>query len=431
MSRPKIPNRVLKIIEGRIEDLFDRVKAKFLGTRDKTLMISFNRSLSALGLYESGLIEEGGTPDLETITKLVDTSKNYIDGLKLKAINQIINDLTMHVEAGKSTPESIEDTLKESWQKVTSHLATIIDSEAQVAKNTGLLSGIVRSNASVGVEDPIVFFITAKDNLVCPDCKRLHLMEDGITPRLWYLSEVAKGYVNKKTSEVPSIHGPHPSCRCLYDGTAPVMTESGVKKIKNVQVGDRVLTHTGKFKKVIGTFGDKGLPVDPKEPLYRIEFKAPNGKVHKLRVTPDHLMLTQDGWIRADRLDSRLHKLKYLFKQCEYCKKSMSYDVHNSDRRFCSIECVGKSKIGKVGPAFGYSFENVEILRIVKVTRKSHKARIYDITVEDDSSFVVMGVVSHNCAMTTILPDYGFVNGRVKFISNGFNALEDQRKSGS
>lgn len=47
----------------------------------------------------------------------------------------------------------------------------------------------------------------------CDRCKELHLMPDGVTPRLWLLSEVNRGYA-KKGDAVPSMSGQHPHCRC-------------------------------------------------------------------------------------------------------------------------------------------------------------------------------------------------------------------------
>lgn len=222
MPLMKIPSRVLQIVSVRINELFDNVKLRLLGERGagKTLSITANKSLSVPGIYEAALIDEGGDANIETLNSLIGASKNYLDALKLKAINQVVNDLTKHVEAGNATAESLEAVLVESWGKITSHLATIVDSEVQVAKNTGLLAGIIKSNASFGIDDPMVMFITAKDNLVCEECKTLHLMEDGITPRIWYLSEVSRGY-HKRGEAAPSLHGCHPSCRCQMTTILP------------------------------------------------------------------------------------------------------------------------------------------------------------------------------------------------------------------
>jgi hypothetical protein len=64
-----------------------------------------------------------------------------------------------------------------------------------------------------GVEDPTVCFISVNDIHRCEECKRLHTLDDGTTPRLWRLSQVATGY-HKKGSPFPSVVGIHPHCRC-------------------------------------------------------------------------------------------------------------------------------------------------------------------------------------------------------------------------
>ena len=47
----------------------------------------------------------------------------------------------------------------------------------------------------------------------CNECKRVHLMPDGITPKVFKLSEVSAQY-HKKGENIPSYAGLHPHCRC-------------------------------------------------------------------------------------------------------------------------------------------------------------------------------------------------------------------------
>ena len=170
------------------------------------------------------------------------------------------------------------------------------------------------------------------------------MLPDGITPRVWKMSEMGSGY-HKKGDSSPKIGGLHPRCRCIYDRYAPVVTEQGVKPLCKIKIGDRVLTHTGKFKKVLGTFGEKGLPSDG-EDLFRIEFKAPNGRSHKLRVTGDHLMMKSSGeWVRADEIVSG-DKLQYLFPRCEACSRPFAHDIRQPKKRFCSMKCASTRLIG-------------------------------------------------------------------------------------
>lgn len=49
---------------------------------------------------------------------------------------------------------------------------------------------------------------------------RLHVMEDGVTPRLWFLSEVSRGY-HRKGDNVPSVHELHPHGRCIMTTILP------------------------------------------------------------------------------------------------------------------------------------------------------------------------------------------------------------------
>jgi hypothetical protein len=219
----KLPHKVIKMIETKISTLFDTVKGKLLGQRglDKTLLFVYNKDLSLPAMYEAASREEGGIPSIDTLDTLVDTSKKYIDALKLNTINKVVKNLESHLNDEKEiTPETIEASLQSTWKGVTSQVSRVVDSEVQATKNIGLSEGILRSNAALGIEDPVVAFITANDSEVCDECTRLHLMPDGITPRLWYLSEVSRGY-HKKGDPTPSIHELHPNGRCTMITVLP------------------------------------------------------------------------------------------------------------------------------------------------------------------------------------------------------------------
>jgi len=102
----------------------------------------------------------------------------------------------------------------------------LIDTEAQNVRNTGVLDGIIKVNAAHDIEDPVIYFVVVRDNYLCPECKRLHLLEDEKTPRLWYLSELGHGY-HKKGQSNPKLGGLHPNCRCSL---VPLMPGFGFSK---------------------------------------------------------------------------------------------------------------------------------------------------------------------------------------------------------
>ena len=104
------------------------------GETAKSLFITFDHSKSIPGLYEAAS-REGGFPNLEELDTLVDTSKNYLDALKLKATNKVVKEIENHLQAKDSTPESIEKVLQEAWKDVTKQLGDIVASESQGAQN--------------------------------------------------------------------------------------------------------------------------------------------------------------------------------------------------------------------------------------------------------------------------------------------------------
>jgi hypothetical protein len=211
----KLPNSTVKKITNRIEEIFDLVKGKLLNRPGKSLTISYERTRSLPGLYEQTLRESGGLPDSETLENLINSATNYIDALKLRSINQVVKKLEGVLSSGDIiTTETISEALNEVWDGVSSHLNTIVDTELQAAKTVGILDGITRANASIGIDDPVVVFIPSKDiTTVCEECIKIHLMPDRITPRAWYMSEVSGGY-HIRGEDRPSIYELHPNGRC-------------------------------------------------------------------------------------------------------------------------------------------------------------------------------------------------------------------------
>jgi hypothetical protein len=203
----KLPKRIINIIAQKLSTVFDEISGQLLGPTGKHLVIRYNKDLSLPGIYESANRESGGLPDLETLSTMVDSTKNYLDSLKAQAINKTVKVL----EASK--PEEIEQKLRESWEDVTNKLKTIVETETTAYRNIGLLEGITRVNASMNIKDPVIVFLTSRDGEVCEDCTAMHLMPDHKTPRAWYLSEINHGYF-KRGDSAPSIWELHPNGRC-------------------------------------------------------------------------------------------------------------------------------------------------------------------------------------------------------------------------
>ena len=99
---------------------------------------------------------------------------------------------------------------------------------------------------------------------------------------------------------------------CL-DGNSIIITEYGAKKIKDINVRDLVLTHTGHFKKVIKI-------VEKESDKKRIKIFLPssyNNTPNDMIITEDHAFYAFDNetntfsWIEAKSLDHKKHRLYF------------------------------------------------------------------------------------------------------------------------
>ena len=80
---------------------------------------------------------------------------------------------------------------------------------------------------------------------------------------------------------------------CFKAGTK-VITSEGLKNIEDVKIGDMVLSADDKYHRVNNT-----MVRDYNGDIYHIKSKSLYDDIY---CTPNHRFLTQNGWVRADRL---------------------------------------------------------------------------------------------------------------------------------
>jgi ribonucleoside-diphosphate reductase alpha chain len=86
---------------------------------------------------------------------------------------------------------------------------------------------------------------------------------------------------------------------CLT-GDSWINTEhEGGTQIKNLKIGDKVLTHKGRFRKVVDIQTRQST-----DDIYELKVKTRNTPI---KITGNHPVLTNLGWVRVDELDSSLH----------------------------------------------------------------------------------------------------------------------------
>lgn len=134
--------------------------------------------------------------------------------------------------------------------------------------------------------------------------------------------------------------------KCIAEGSLITMSDGTLKPIEDVRVGDKVISFDGKVfsGKTVTAAWDNGVKDV-------VEVTLEDGI--SLRCTPDHRLLTQDGWKESSKLSSD--------------------DWVYTPRRIMCV-CIP-----------------------VKSIKKAGKSKVYDLTVEDNHNFIANNIVCHNC----------------------------------
>lgn len=224
-GRATLTQKGVDLIHDQVESLFDRVKARFLSPENvkkrgnKTIAVNYRPVLTLPELYNSAATEEYAKPDEGIRDSLVRIAEGYLDAAREKTKARITSHIDQFLrEADAKDIETNVETvlggqLAELFGTVTKDVKQILEGEANHAKNTGLLEGIQKVAAASDEDDPSVFFIVVNDQHLCEECKKLHLLDGGPTPRVWKLSQIGHSY-HKRGDENPKIMGCHPTCRC-------------------------------------------------------------------------------------------------------------------------------------------------------------------------------------------------------------------------
>ncbi len=151
------------------------------------------------------------------------------------------------------------------------------------------------------------------------------------------IAKIDEPYIDPLTGDKYMIPQIRPNDRCLFSSQTPIFTSKGWKGIGKIEIGERVLTHLGRFRKVIGTFRNPR-----KDGIYKIRVDWNNGEWYEtLSMTRDHPLLINDQWVLAKDLEVGM-KVKVLSDRCKNCGKLIPYP-----REFCSRSCISSNIANK------------------------------------------------------------------------------------
>lgn len=206
----------------------------------------------------------------------------------------------------------------------------------------------------------------------------------------------------------------HPMC--FIDGQIPIYTSKGWKKIRDIKINDLVLSHKGKFRKVTRLLNDKKYNGDVYTVEYNYSMQKNKPLTQKLTMTPEHPILTEEGFKQIKNVNEN-DKIMFLAKECKECGEKFPYFKIYEESEFCSLSCANKytakiqyeDDLQDVGKELcrilknhndDYKFLSLPIKHIKKWTLKKSR-RLYNFAVDIDESYIVKGMVTHNCRCTT------------------------------
>ena len=224
-----------KAIELAVDALFERAKARLLGPDPtkrmalggKTLSFTFNPDHSIPALFSAASREEGvRTINHDLLAGLLKIAGSYLDAQKEKTKAQVVQNVQAFLQ--DATTQGVKTDVKtvlggqlsDLWGKVYDDVKKIVETETTISRNMGIDDAIRRISDMQGIDDPEVFFVVVRDGKRCDECTKLHLMPDGITPRVYKRSQVKAGY-HRRGDPDPKVGGLHPHCRCVMSVLTP------------------------------------------------------------------------------------------------------------------------------------------------------------------------------------------------------------------
>ncbi len=278
---------------------------------------------------------------------------------------------------------------KKSAKTIAREMTSSIDSLSRVRALRIARTEIVRAQAEgqldafqmLGVNEveAEVELTTAKDTLVCVECTDLE----------------GKRYTVEEAHGVIPIHP-----NCFTKPSTPILTIEGWKRIDQIQVGDEVYTHRKRFRKVTNVI----LPVlDDVEIIYIAPKNKTKEEKRELAITSEHPVLGIDRWLRASELKEG-SVVQFLMNNCRGCGVEIPFYksfccprcITMSFKRPCFIpwqELIGKSE--SIEDTYYIAPTTIHLLR--KRTILDREIQLYNLSVEEDESFIANGFVVHNC----------------------------------
>lgn len=211
-------------IHDYIEELFDNVAVRFLGgikkltQRRHILMHYTGKSLAHLYFHARNINGRPNEVEKDALKGLLDSAYGFIEGLKGQTRANIVERVDglikeAHAKNTQVSEEAVREVMSEELGRAKTKMRAITEGESTKTRNMGSAMGLAEQASNANDGNPSVYFVIVRDGETCKECLRLHMMPDGVTPRVFKLQDLKHGY-HKRGEDTPSLFGLHPHCRC-------------------------------------------------------------------------------------------------------------------------------------------------------------------------------------------------------------------------
>lgn len=114
-----------------------------------------------------------------------------------------------------------------------------------------------------------------------------------------FYNYLAKGYYSLSSPIIANFGLKRALPISCVTGDTWINTANGGKMAKDIQIGDMVLTHKNRYRKVVDI-----IPTKDKNDIYELTVKS---RQYPLNITGNHLVLTNKGWVAVEDLDPQVH----------------------------------------------------------------------------------------------------------------------------
>lgn len=114
-----------------------------------------------------------------------------------------------------------------------------------------------------------------------------------------FYNYLAKGYYSLSSPIIANFGLKRALPISCVTGDTWINTANGGKMAKDIQIGDMVLTHKNRYRKVVDI-----IPTKDKNDIYELTVKY---RQFPLNITGNHLVLTNKGWVAVEDLDPQVH----------------------------------------------------------------------------------------------------------------------------